>query len=76
MTATIDKFQTYAFGEILWTDTYIFCYSAGWGTEKVIMAIDTAMSFKDCYKRIIETLGDLETWTGPNAKIMDDCTNS
>ena len=76
VTATIDKFETYAYAEVLWTDTYQFCYNLGWGTEKVIMAIDTAMSFKDCYKRFIETFGDLDAWLALDAKIPDECVDS
>ena len=76
VTATIDKFETYAFGEILWTDSYLFCHNLGWGTEKIVMAIDTAMSFKDCYKHFIETFANLDTWLGLNAKIPDECLDS
>ena len=76
VTATIDKFQTYAYGEILWTDSYLFCYNVGWGTEKIIMKVDVAASGKDCYKHVIETLGDFDTWFGPNAKILEECVNS
>ena len=74
--ATIDKFQTYVFGEILWTDTYKVCVGAGWGTEKIIMAVDMYMTFKDCYKRVIETLGELDAWFGADAKLIDLCSNS
>ena len=76
VTASVDKFSTYAFGEILWTDSYLFCYNVGWGTDKIIMAVDTAMSFKDCYKHVLETLADNLAWTGPNAKLLDLCENS
>lgn len=70
--AHIDKFKSYVFGEILWTDSYKFCYGAGWGTQKIIMAIDMAMTFKDCYKTLIDTLADLgDAWTSRNAKLID-----
>ena len=42
----------------------MFCYGAGWGSDKIVMGIDTAASFKDCYKRVLETFGDFDAWTG------------
>ena len=56
VTAKINKFQAYGIAEILWipdstnSKQYKFCYGAALATQKIIMAIDTAMRFKDCYK--------------------------
>lgn len=40
------------------------------------MSLSTAMNFMDCYKNVLETLGDFDTWLGPNAKLFDLCKNS
>ena len=40
------------------------------------MEVITAMSFKDCYKNIIESFCDWSTVFGSGAKLIDECTDS
>jgi hypothetical protein len=76
ITADMDNFITNLFGELIVTDDHYVCVGAGWETQKIIFSVETAMSFKDCYKNLINSFTDWSSFTDINAKIIDQCDDS
>lgn len=75
MTIGVDEFTTRLFGEMIWTDDHYLCMNAGWNSEKLAFAVTTQMTFKDCYKKLLNTFTDVENWKGPQ-NITDVCADS
>ena len=76
VTADLDKFKTYVFGELLYFEDHTLCLNYGWATDDVLFTVQMAMAFIDCYKNLIYTLCDLRNWVGPDAKWIDSCDKS
>jgi len=71
ITADLDSFKAYVFGEFLYFEDHTICLNAGWATDKILFTLQMAMSFRDCYKIFINTLTDFSNWIGPTAKWYD-----
>ena len=53
------------------------CWGTGITNDLIEMAISTAMKFPDCYKTIIADMCDFSgSWTGYDAKYIDECDKS
>jgi hypothetical protein len=76
ITADLDKFKTYVYGELLYFEDHSLCLNAGWATDDILFTIQMAMAFRDCYKNVLYTLLDYSNWVGPSAKWIDDCEKS
>lgn len=61
---------------MLYYDDYFICFNAGWGTQSISAQLQLSMSFKDCYKNVINTLFNWSNWVGPTALWIDNCDNS
>ena len=52
------------------------CLNYGWVTEEIGIAVEMAMTFRNCYKDLIKTYCDWTGWVGPEAIYIDDCSDS
>ena len=53
------------------------CSGLGWSADQIVVSISTKIMLEDCYKYIIQDLTDWRSsWTGENAKWVDDCSFS
>ena len=76
LTADLDSFKSYVFGEMLYFEDHSLCFNAGWATDDILFTLQMAMSFRDCYKTVLNTFFDWTNWRGSTAKWIDGCDKS
>lgn len=76
VTADLDTFKSFLFGELLYFEDHSLCLNYGWETDDILFTVQMAMAFIDCYKNLIYTLTDIRNWLGPEAKWIDQCDKS
>lgn len=62
------------FGEIAFWPSGKICLNTGWEINTVLITLQTAMRFLDCYKAIIDTLCNFDNFK--NFSLIDSCTYS
>jgi len=49
----------------------------GWGSDSVTLDLKYTMQFLDCYKTLLDDLGDWsKNWMSEEAKFVTECTTS
>lgn len=76
VTADLDSFKSYVFGELLYFEDHSLCFNTGWATDDILFTLQMAMSFRDCFKNVINTFLDWSNWVGPTAMWIDGCNKS
>jgi hypothetical protein len=76
LTLDIDKFMTNVFGEAYVYSDSTLCINFGWQSQDILLTLETAMKFQNCYKTIIQSLCDFSNWTSAGARILDECDAS
>ena len=76
ITAAFDPFTYKLFGELMYTDDKYLCLNAGYKTDKIALDVTTQVSFKDCYKKVLNTFTDPGNWLTTTGNWYDECTDS
>jgi hypothetical protein len=71
VTADLNSFKSYVFGEMLYFEDHTICFNAGWATDAILFTLQFAMSFRDCFKTVFNTFTDWTNWVGDTAKWID-----
>ena len=52
------------------------CITAAFGTEDLDMTGELVMRFQECSKTLYNCIYNFKNWTGDDAKIIDECSQS
>lgn len=75
--ANLSRFKMAVFLSIIINSQFSICPGVGLEQEAIDFKLSTSMKLTDCYKKIIKDLCDFsKTWTGFEAKIIDECVSS
>ena len=73
----IPRFQLDLFFSMIVTMNAEYCLGIGWNNDEVMVEITSQTELKDCYKKLIDNLcNPSSSWTGTNAKYIDQCDSS
>lgn len=64
------------FGEAYVYDDGYVCVNSGYQLQDVLLTVETANTFMNCYKTIIQSLGDWSQWTKTTGPFFDECDQS
>lgn len=71
------KFKTSTFYSAFFDSSGQICGAFGWETEPIQIDLEGQFEMQDCYKIILDDLSDWKgTWTGEDAKWIDECSLS
>ena len=74
MTGDIPKFNFNVWGSVIVNAEGSVCPGFGYANDLIEFIWTTSFKFTDCYKNILVDLCDFSsTWTGYDAKILDEC---
>mmetsp|Transcript_32304 Transcript_32304/g.49458 ORF Transcript_32304/g.49458 Transcript_32304/m.49458 type:complete len:157 (-) Transcript_32304:29-499(-) len=77
ITLDLPKFKVYTFYSMKFSEVGQVCLGFGWGTDTVDLDITTNFELQECYKTILDDLGDWEkAWNSDTAKWIDSCSTS
>ena len=77
LTGDITKFMFDWFFSIIINEEFSICPGMGYENGIIEFLWTTAFKFPDCYKNVLVDLCDFSTtWTGYEAKYLDDCSKS
>jgi len=75
--ANLKKFKLAVFLSMIINSAFSVCTGIGLEQDAVDFGLSTSVKLSDCYKKIVKDLCDFSsTWTGFEAKIIDECVQS
>jgi len=73
----LNRFKLAVFFSMIVNSDFSICPGIGIEQEALDFKTSTTLQLTDCYKKIIKDICDFSTtWTGTEAKIIDECTQS
>ena len=73
--SNLNKFKMSIFFSFIVNSDFSLCPGFGYEYDEVDFKISTGIKLTDCYKKIIQDICDFSTtWTGFEAKWVDECT--
>jgi len=73
----INKFKASIWYSALFSNKGEVCFGFGWETEQIELNLKTSFTPMDCYKTIIEDIGEPQsTWYSEDALFIDECNTS
>ena len=76
LSVDLQKFKVGALVQAAVTTDLKFCLFVGWRLQQIVLSVINAMSFKDCYTNLINSLCNLSNFEDGSINFNDKCTDS